>query len=825
MIIQPTNSISQKSVLKNSIFFFLILAGILLMIYDFVHAADKCATIKKNIGLAETEQDIEKVEKDFSENPYSSKCAYYLGKKFYEIENLSKAKEYLLKAETTLQDSDPEFQDCYRLLFKVGIKNKSFDLSRLDTYYSKIKDNMTNEQREELKEDIKSEINKVLINYKKNPFTISYPEKAVQMAKSFEISDENLPAIKPKVDELTTLLSQQQNRKQVFEIFYKFKILETTGATVPSDLKSKNDNLNNYYNQFDLGKNADTYEKGLQHYKSALRFLTLAAGMDTENTKCYKKRAELIIALEAKIRQIQPETNQNISEKVSIIQIGIKDINNFRTQCSSILSIDNTLNILTNKTSILNVADKYYRGVINILGKNPDQLRNFYDNYHTDSGYNTWTDSAKHRLRRYYYDKAEKLLTTNPGNRREAVLKQISDAVDTFQALKSSRETSYGSLNINNELKNLYKILNLIDNKQPLTSIQAAATQLDSRIKQAWVTERIEAIRRRNQAEKDRNLASIQKQDRSSVRPDRVLSSYKKNLRSIPPVDLQISSVPESSSLHWTTLKDQAWKKFSQFRYQESKKSFEILANMKLKRSYEFRIRALFCNKLLSKVNEIQKYYKKNTCSKKKHDKLSITIRSWFNDHKELRDPPNWYPSFSPKEKHEAHLLALNWEAFGDCRYKNNNFNDAIENYEFALTYRNKNETNNIQEIKNKIQLAQRKQNKGWQGRRESQAPRTPQRSNKKQIQEKDSKYFIDTLKAKRDELGECKGIANKEKQKKVMELYDQLLKKISKLSEEDEDDPDINKYIREIYFRLRDCLSKPEQKRYDNNFRSFQNF
>ncbi|CAN2039747.1 hypothetical protein GMMP15_1400002 [Candidatus Magnetomoraceae bacterium gMMP-15] len=819
MIIQPTNSISQKSVLKNSIFFFLILAGILLMIYDFVHAADKCATIKKNIGLAETEQDIEKVEKDFSENPYSSKCAYYLGKKFYEIENLSKAKEYLLKAETTLQDSDPEFQDCYRLLFKVGIKNKYSDLSKLDTYYSKIKDNMTNEQREELKEDIKSEINKLLINYKKNSFTISYPEKAVQMAKSFEISDMNLPAIKIKISELKTLINKLQSREQVLKISYQLEALEKTGATVPSDLKSKNDNLNNYYNEFDLGKNADTYEKGLQHYKSALDFVTRAAGRDTENTKCYKKRAELIIALEAKIRQIQPETNQNISEKVSIIQIGIKDINNFRTQCSSILRIDNTLNILTNKTSILNVADKYYRGVINISGKNPDQLEKFYNTYRTNSGYTIWTDSAKDRLRIYYYNKAEKLLTTNPGNKEESVLTQLSNAVENFQALPSSPEIPYGSLDIDDQLKKLYNILNLIDNNKSLTSIQAAATQLDSRIKQAWgITD---AIKKASLLAQTPAPAKAQKASRQEDS-----SSAKQKNRLPKQGEALISSQQQATpSTNPNTLKDKAWKKFSQFRYQESKKSFEILANMKLKRSYEFRIRALFCNKLLSKVNEIQKYYKKNTCSKKKHDKLSITIRSWFNDHKELRDPPNWYPSFSPKEKHEAHLLALNWEAFGDCRYKNNNFNDAIENYEFALTYRNKNETNNIQEIKNKIQLAQRKQNKGWQGRRESQAPRTPQRSNKKQIQEKDSKYFIDTLKAKRDELGECKGIANKEKQKKVMELYDQLLKKISKLSEEDEDDPDINKYIREIYFRLRDCLSKPEQKRYDNNFRSFQNF
>ncbi|CAN2043989.1 hypothetical protein GMMP1_1240012 [Candidatus Magnetomoraceae bacterium gMMP-1] len=174
----------------------------------------------------------------------------------------------------------------------------------------------------------------------------------------------------------------------------------------------------------------------------------------------------------------------------------------------------------------------------------------------------------------------------------------------------------------------------------------------------------------------------------------------------------QRKTTPGPSTIQQAQLQYKAWKYFSQFRYQEAKELFENLANMNLKRSSEFHRRALFCNKLLTKVNEIKNFYYENGCSMQNSFHIKNIINLWFINNNELRDPPNWYPAFSPMQKHKEHLLALNWIAFGDCRLNENDRANAIENYNKALEYSYIYPNDKVQELKEKIKLARQHLNK-----------------------------------------------------------------------------------------------------------------
>ncbi|CAN2046420.1 exported hypothetical protein [Candidatus Magnetomoraceae bacterium gMMP-1] len=364
-----------------------------------------------------------------------------------------------------------------------------------ETYQYEINDKM----RELAKKSLKNKFE----TYKSDPINKKYPEKAYsRLAKLVGFKEKPYNEIKNAVAKIDKLKKDAQSKSQIGSVLKEIRVLKRNGINVSRDFEEKYTNLNEYYVEFNRGKSTNSFETGCEAYKSALTYLKLANGKDTESAKCYKKRSCLYVEGDKLVSNILPtddDKSATINNKLQDINDFQKKINQFRSKCN--LEYPSSDNI-----ELLDVADDYYTSLSELKNKNNEsKLIEFYETYQDNKTYSDWYKLAGFHIGIHYYDIACQYLTKSHEDYEEAkVLYKLKNAITYFKKFKTYIKLDTLTIDIITQYDLLRNILDNIKNGK-IDAIDI--TKLENKVKYAWdIDQRIEKIIMKKQKEENEGL-------------------------------------------------------------------------------------------------------------------------------------------------------------------------------------------------------------------------------------------------------------------------------------------------------------------------------
>ncbi|CAN2040586.1 exported hypothetical protein [Candidatus Magnetomoraceae bacterium gMMP-15] len=343
-----------------------------------------------------------------------------------------------------------------------------------ETYQYEINDKM----RELAKKSLKNKFE----TYKFDPINKKYPEKAYsRLAKLVGFKEKPYNEIKNAVAKIDKLKKDAQSKSQIGSVLKEIRVLKRNGINVSRDFEEKYTNLNEYYVEFNRGKSTNSFETGCEAYKSALTYLKLANGKDTESAKCSKRRSCLYVEGDEFVPSILPKDDDKsatINKKLHNIHDFQKKINQFESECSPL-----TYPPLSDHIGLLEVADNYYTSLNELKNnENENKLIAFYNKYQENKKYFDWHWSAGFHIGVHYYNVAKKLLTHSPAD-ETTILDKLKNAVTNFKKFKTYIKSNTLEIDIIKQYKLLTSTLDNIKNgKIDTTDIK----KLKKQIKDAW---------------------------------------------------------------------------------------------------------------------------------------------------------------------------------------------------------------------------------------------------------------------------------------------------------------------------------------------------